>query len=115
MMIKICSQCGEEYADTRIYCGKCGTRIGRPCDTCGGIVSDDHAFCGQCGSPQGLQKNAIPKASSRSEPTDSEQGTNDIFAEVELDRARFERISPRLQQQDIARIFESPDTEGNHE
>ncbi|MDA3924998.1 MAG: zinc ribbon domain-containing protein [Kiritimatiellae bacterium] len=115
MMIKTCSRCGAEYTDTRIYCGKCGTKIGRLCDTCGEIVSDDHAFCGRCGSAQGLQKNATPNASSHREPTSSEQDANDIFAEVELDRARFERISPRLQQQEIARIFESPDTEGDHE
>ena len=114
-MTHTCSKCQLEYTDTRLYCGGCGASVGRPCGKCATIVPTGHTFCGMCGAPQGAQDASVAHEPARETLPGAEQETVDFLAEAERDRARFDLLSPALEQRDIAQIFDAPDAEDNHE
>lgn len=56
----ICSKCGNEVAEGKKFCGKCGNPMGAAapasagsviCSKCGAPVTPGKKFCGKCGSP----------------------------------------------------------------
>lgn len=56
----ICSKCGNEIAEGKKFCGKCGNPMGAAvpasaggviCSKCGAPVTPGKKFCGKCGTP----------------------------------------------------------------
>lgn len=56
----ICSKCGNEVAEGKKFCGKCGNPMGGAapasaggviCSKCGAPVTPGKKFCGKCGTP----------------------------------------------------------------
>lgn len=56
----ICSKCGNEVAEGKKFCGKCGNPMGAAapasaggviCSKCGAPVTPGKKFCGKCGTP----------------------------------------------------------------
>lgn len=56
----ICSKCGNEVAEGKKFCGKCGNPMGATapvstggviCSKCGAPVTPGKKFCGKCGTP----------------------------------------------------------------
>ena len=67
----ICSKCGNEVAEGKKFCGKCGNpmRAAAPasaggviCSKCGAPVTPGKKFCGKCGSPVSADSQAAAKA-----------------------------------------------------
>jgi class 3 adenylate cyclase/tetratricopeptide (TPR) repeat protein len=44
-----CPACGADNPAGAVFCGRCGTRVGRKCPACGEVVAPDLAFCTSCG------------------------------------------------------------------
>jgi class 3 adenylate cyclase/tetratricopeptide (TPR) repeat protein len=44
-----CPTCGAENAVGVLFCGRCGSRVGRKCPSCAAVVAPDIAFCTSCG------------------------------------------------------------------
>ena len=69
----ICSKCGNEVAEGKKFCGKCGNPMGAAapasaggviCSKCGAPVTPSKKFCGKCGSPVSADSQAAAKAAS---------------------------------------------------
>ncbi|HET9215086.1 MAG TPA: adenylate/guanylate cyclase domain-containing protein, partial [Gaiellaceae bacterium] len=45
-----CATCGFANRPTALYCGSCGTRLGRACPSCGATAEPDFAYCTVCGT-----------------------------------------------------------------
>ena len=67
----ICSKCGNEVAEGKKFCGKCGNPMGAAapasaggviCSKCGAPVTPGKKFCGKCGSPVSADSQAAAKA-----------------------------------------------------
>src|SRR5881396_2067168 len=56
MSASTCAACGFANSAGALYCGKCGSALGRPCPACGTLVSPELAFCTSCGAALGTQK-----------------------------------------------------------
>lgn len=76
----ICSKCGNEVAEGKKFCGKCGNPMGAAapasaggviCSKCGAPVTPGKKFCGKCGSPVSADSQAAAKAA-------SDQNENDL-------------------------------------
>ena len=46
-----CARCGAIAADTKKFCGDCGTPLPWQCHACGNNNPADKRFCGDCGAP----------------------------------------------------------------
>jgi class 3 adenylate cyclase/tetratricopeptide (TPR) repeat protein len=44
-----CAACGFANPAGALFCGSCGTALGRPCPSCGTVVSPGLSFCTSCG------------------------------------------------------------------
>ena len=67
----ICSKCGNEVAEGKKFCGKCGNPMGAAapasaggviCSKCGAPVTPGKKFCGKCGSQVSADSQAAAKA-----------------------------------------------------
>ncbi len=67
----ICSKCGNEVAEGKKFCGKCGNPMGAAapasaggviCSKCGAPVTPGKKFCGKCGTPVSADSQAAAKA-----------------------------------------------------
>ena len=64
----ICSKCGNEVAEGKKFCGKCGNPMtvteakGLVCSKCGSPITPGKKFCGKCGSPVSADSQAAAKA-----------------------------------------------------
>jgi class 3 adenylate cyclase/tetratricopeptide (TPR) repeat protein len=50
MSASACEACGFANQAGALYCGNCGSALGRPCPSCGTAVSRELAFCTSCGA-----------------------------------------------------------------
>jgi class 3 adenylate cyclase/tetratricopeptide (TPR) repeat protein len=50
MSTKACAACGAENPADALFCGRCGSRVGRKCSACSAVVAPDAVFCTSCGS-----------------------------------------------------------------
>ena len=50
MSASSCAACGFANPAGALFCGNCGSALGRPCPGCGTVVSSDLAFCTSCGT-----------------------------------------------------------------
>ena len=46
-----CPNCDFKNPDDLIFCGMCGTQLGKACATCKSVMPTTFRFCGSCGSP----------------------------------------------------------------
>jgi uncharacterized membrane protein YvbJ len=46
----VCSNCGENNAPDRKFCGECGAPLARVCARCGSTNAVTAKFCGECGA-----------------------------------------------------------------
>ena len=66
----ICSKCGNEVAEGKKFCGKCGNPMtvteakGLVCSKCGSPITPGKKFCGKCGTPVSADSQAATKAAS---------------------------------------------------
>ena len=50
MSASSCAACGFANPAGALFCGNCGSPLGRPCPSCGTVVSPELAFCTSCGA-----------------------------------------------------------------
>jgi class 3 adenylate cyclase/tetratricopeptide (TPR) repeat protein len=50
MSASTCAACGFANPAGALFCGSCGSALGRPCPSCGTVVSGELAFCTSCGA-----------------------------------------------------------------
>jgi class 3 adenylate cyclase/tetratricopeptide (TPR) repeat protein len=80
-----CPACGAENPVGALFCGRCGSRVGRKCPSCLAVVSPDVVFCTSCG--EALEAPA-PTA------TDERKNVSVLFADLVGFTARAERLDP---------------------
>jgi class 3 adenylate cyclase/tetratricopeptide (TPR) repeat protein len=80
-----CPACGAENSVGALFCGRCGSRVGRKCPNCSAVVAPDLAFCTSCGEE--LEVTA---------PTTTEERktVSVLFADLVGFTARAERLDP---------------------
>jgi class 3 adenylate cyclase/tetratricopeptide (TPR) repeat protein len=80
-----CSACGAENSVGALFCGRCGTRVGRKCPNCSAVVAPDLTFCTSCG---GELEVTAPTA------TEERKSVSVLFADLVGFTARAERLDP---------------------
>jgi class 3 adenylate cyclase/tetratricopeptide (TPR) repeat protein len=50
MSASSCAACGFANPAGALFCGNCGSALGRPCPECGTVVSPELAYCTSCGA-----------------------------------------------------------------
>ena len=53
MSASSCAACGFANPAGALFCGNCGSALGRPCPSCGTVVSSELAYCTSCGTAMG--------------------------------------------------------------
>src|SRR4051794_7435425 len=94
MSASSCAACGFANPAGALFCGNCGSALGRPCPSCGTIVSPELAYCTSCGAS--LEEEQRVAAEERK-----------VVTAVFVDLVDFTRRSERLDPEDV-RGFLSP-------
>src|SRR5436305_15348171 len=77
----LCLNCGSENAESRKFCGQCGTPLARPCAVCGASNEPGVRFCGECGSP--LEAAGVaPAPTPFAEPVSERRRVTVLFADL---------------------------------
>jgi predicted ATPase/class 3 adenylate cyclase len=87
-----CAACGFANPAGALYCGNCGSALGRPCASCGTIVSPELAFCTSCGA-----------ALAADEPVAAEE--RKIVTVVFVDLVGFTGRAERLDPEDVRALL----------
>src|SRR5436309_1338195 len=85
MSNQVCAACGAENAPGALFCGRCGSRVGRKCPTCAAVVAPDVAFCTSCGAPLEAEAPAS---------TEERKIVSVLFADLVGFTSRAERLDP---------------------
>src|SRR5437867_13219609 len=85
MSNQVCAACGAENAPGALFCGRCGSRVGRKCTTCAAVVAPDVAFCTSCGAPLEAEAPAS---------TEERKIVSVLFADLVGFTSRAERLDP---------------------
>src|SRR5438093_3489082 len=80
-----CAACGAENAPGVLFCGRCGSRVGRKCPACAAVVAPDVAFCTSCGAPLEAEAPAS---------TEERKIVSVLFADLVGFTSRAERLDP---------------------
>src|SRR6266540_755976 len=80
-----CPACGAENSVGALFCGHCGSRVGRKCPHCSAVVGPDLAFCTSCGE-------ALEAAAPTT--TEERKTVSVLFADLVGFTARAERLDP---------------------
>jgi class 3 adenylate cyclase/predicted transcriptional regulator len=80
-----CPACGAENSVGALFCGHCGSRVGRKCPHCSAVVAPDLAFCTSCGE-------ALEAAAPAT--TEERKTVSVLFADLVGFTARAERLDP---------------------
>jgi class 3 adenylate cyclase/tetratricopeptide (TPR) repeat protein len=80
-----CPACGAENSVGALFCGHCGSRVGRKCPECAAVVAPDVAFCTSCGTS--LEPNVRAA-------TEERKMVSVLFADLVGFTARAERLDP---------------------
>ena len=85
MPAQACLACSAENPAEALFCGHCGTRVGRKCPSCSAVVAPDVAFCTSCGE-------ALDPVASL--PTEERKTVSVLFADLVGFTARAEQLDP---------------------
>jgi len=88
MSASSCAACGFANPAGALFCGNCGSPLGRPCPSCGTVVSPELAFCTSCGAS--LEEVERVAAEERK-----------VVTAVFVDLVGFTRRSERLDPEDV--------------
>ncbi len=77
----VCSNCGENNAPERKFCGECGAPLARVCAACGATNVVGAKFCGECGAAIATPDLAPARASTAISPVAS---SSTVVAEIRL-------------------------------
>src|SRR6187455_1923782 len=88
MSASSCAACGFANPAGALFCGNCGSPLGRPCPSCGTVVSPELAFCTSCGAS--LEEEERVAAEERK-----------VVTAVFVDLVGFTRRSERLDPEDV--------------
>jgi len=94
MSASTCAACGFANPAGALFCGNCGSALGRPCPSCGTVVSPELAFCTSCGTS--LEEERRVAAEERK-----------VITAVFVDLVGFTGRSERLDPEDV-RAFLAP-------
>jgi class 3 adenylate cyclase/tetratricopeptide (TPR) repeat protein len=94
MSASSCAACGFANPAGALFCGNCGSALGRPCPSCGTVVPPGLAFCTSCGAA--LEEEERVAAEERK-----------VVTAVFVDLVGFTGRSERLDPEDV-RAFLSP-------
>src|SRR4051812_50128305 len=86
MSASSCAACGFANPAGALFCGNCGSALGRPCPSCGTIVSPELAYYTSCGAS--LEEEQRVAAEERKVVTA-------VFGELVGFPSRSERPGPR--------------------
>jgi class 3 adenylate cyclase/tetratricopeptide (TPR) repeat protein len=86
MSATTCAACGFANPAGALFCGRCGTELGRPCPTCESVVSPGLAFCTTCGAP--LEADDAPAAG------EERKVLTVVFVDLVGFTSRAERLDP---------------------
>jgi class 3 adenylate cyclase/tetratricopeptide (TPR) repeat protein len=85
MRSQACPTCGADNPVDAVFCGHCGSRVGRKCPACSAVVGTDVSFCTSCG--EALEP--VPSL-----PTDERKVVSVLFADLVGFTTRAERLDP---------------------
>src|SRR5688572_15422087 len=88
-----CASCGFENRPGALFCGGCGTQLGRSCPACGHVGPPELAFCTSCGA-------ALAPAA---EPPIAEE--RKVVSVLFADLAGFTGRAERLDPEDVRRML----------
>ena len=88
MSASSCAACGFANPAGALFCGNCGSALGRSCPSCGTVVSPELAFCTSCGAS--LEEEQRVAAEERK-----------VVTAVFVDLVGFTRRSERLDPEDV--------------
>ena len=86
MSASACEACGFANQAGALYCGNCGSALGRPCPSCGTAVSRELAFCTSCGAAL-ADEERVPGAEERKVVTV-------VFVDLVGFTSRAEKLDP---------------------
>jgi class 3 adenylate cyclase len=89
MSSQACAACGAQNPAGALFCGRCGTRLGRECASCAAVIASDAAFCISCGAPQ------APAA--RRSPAEERKIVSVLFADL----VGFTERAEKLDQEEV--------------
>src|SRR6185295_9519364 len=85
MAAQACPACGAENPVDALFCGHCGSQVGRRCPSCSAVVAPDLAFCTSCGEAL----DPVPAL-----PTEERKTVSVLFADLVGFTARAEQLDP---------------------
>src|SRR4029453_13676283 len=85
MSASSCATCGFANPAGALFCGNCGSALGRPCPSCGTVVPPDLSFCTSCGAA--LEEEERVAAEER-------KGVTAVFVDLVGFTGRSERLDP---------------------
>ena len=86
MSASTCAACGFANPAGALYCGSCGSALGRACPSCGAVVSRELAFCTSCGATLDEVEPAIP--------AEERKVVSVLFADLVGFTSRAEQLDP---------------------
>jgi len=101
-----CSQCGAQYQEPRVFCGKCRNRMGNQCRSCNfENLKDDH-FCGHCGRRLAPSKpHPQPISAHPSEQHNHFLVFDQLLAEARQDEILYASTTATMDREAIKQLF----------
>ena len=86
MSTRACATCGAGNPADALFCGRCGSSLGRECPSCHAVVASDAAFCTTCGTA--LESPPVAAAA------EERKVVSVLFADLVGFTGRAERLDP---------------------
>ncbi|MBN1676315.1 MAG: zinc ribbon domain-containing protein [Kiritimatiellae bacterium] len=100
-----CPECGSQYPEDHIFCGKCGTPLRKACPACGCPAALAQTRCERCD----LDFPAAARDDAEHPPEARPVSFGDrLILEANRDKAHFARHAPTLDRKAIEELFAPP-------